>query len=75
MHSTIPKSNQIPIGDKPAEDENPMHCLMEDDNLVTGLSIKVDRLLGSVDPTEVLVLIEVATSATKGTFKNLELSL
>ena len=72
---TIPKSNQIPSEDTPTEDENPMHCLMEDDNLVTGLSIKVDRLLGSVDPTEVLVLIEVAISATKGTFKNLELSL
>ena len=72
---TIPKGNQIPVSDTQSPDESSLHCLFEDDNLITGLNVRVDRLLGSQDPSEVLIVIHVDISATKGTFKNLELSL
>ncbi len=76
---TIPKSNQIPRGDSAGDDEQPCHCLLEDDNLITGLNVTVDRLLRSgasdPDPSEVLMMICVDVSATRGTLKNLELSI
>ena len=71
---SIPKDNQMPTGDAEA-DEYPFHCLLEDDNLVTGLSVSVDRLLGPSQPSEVLALIEVRVAATRGTFKNLGMTL
>ena len=71
---SIPKSEQIPPGDTPGEDETPLHCLLEDDNLITGLSVSVDRLLGSKDPSEVLAIIHINISATRGTLENLDLS-
>ena len=76
---TIPKSNQIPRGDSAGDDEQPCHCLLEDDNLITGLNVTVDRLLRSgasdPDPSEVLMMICVDVSATRGTLENLELSI
>ena len=72
---SIPKLDQIPPSDAPSEDETPLHCLLEDDNLITGLSVSVDRLLGGCDPSEVLMLIHIDISATRGTFKNLDLSM
>ena len=75
---TIPKSDQIPNGDSPSDDEQPLHCLLEDDNLITGLTVTVDRLLGdgeSSDSSEVLMIICVNVSATQATLKNLALSI
>lgn len=72
---SIPKPDQIPQGDAQGNDEDPLHCLLEDDNLITGLNVSVDRLLGESDPSNVLVLILVDISATKGTLANLELSM
>ena len=75
---TIPKSNQIPNGDLPSDDEQPFHCLLEDDNLITGLTVTVDRLLGggdSSDSSEVWMMICVNVSATQATLENLALSI
>lgn len=33
----------------PAEDEQPFYCLLQDDKLITGLSVKTERLLEPVD--------------------------
>jgi hypothetical protein len=46
---TKPKPGQLrkESGDPP--DPNPMYCLLEDDKLITGLAVKVDRLLYSMD--------------------------
>jgi hypothetical protein len=62
---------EIPPGDSPAEQEDPFFCLLEDDNLVTGLSVTTDRLLdlnrvtGSTHTgSEVLLLIHVETKRT-----------
>ena len=72
---SIPKPNQIPKGDQPCQGEDPFHCLLEDDNLITGVKISVDRLLASDDPGEVLVVIGVDVSFTRGTFQNLEIGV
>lgn len=67
---SMPKIDQIPTDDSPGAGEVPLHCLLEDDNLITRLDIRVDRLLGPSSPTEVLLLMHVELSATRGTFKN-----
>ena len=72
---SIPQANQIPPEDKPRDDEDPFHCLFEDDNLITGIRITADRLLASSETKEVVVLICVDVSCTRATLKNLELSL
>ena len=72
----IPKAAQIPKDDAPREDEQPFHCLLEDDRLITGLNVTVDRLLGAETKSgEVLLIIGVDVAATRGTFKNLSFSL
>ena len=72
----IPNADQIPNSDVPREDEQPIHCLLEDDRLITGLNVTVDRLLGAeTTPDEVLLIIGVDIAATRGTFKNLVFSL
>jgi hypothetical protein len=54
--------NALPRGDIPGPDESPFYCLLEDDKLVTGLTVKTDRLLEpNLDPNEVLALIHVTT--------------
>jgi hypothetical protein len=65
----------LPKGVSPTTDENPFFfCLLEDDNLITSLNIKTDRLLEpNVLPTEVVLLIHVRTRPTIGTFGNLGL--
>ena len=68
----IPKENQI----KARGDENGgvVHCLLEDDNLITGLNISVDRLLDSSEPNEVLIVIGVNVSYTRAIMTNLAFS-
>jgi hypothetical protein len=71
---------EIPPGDSPAVHEDPFFCLLEDDNLVTRLSVTTDRLLdlsrvtGSTHTgSEVLLLIHVETKRTVGTWGNVGL--
>jgi hypothetical protein len=64
----------LPKGAFPSADEHPLFCLLEDDNLVTSLNIKTDRLLEPNVPShEVVLLIHVRTRPTVGTFINLGL--
>ena len=72
---SIPQANQIPSGDVPRQDEDPFHCLVEDDNLITGIRITTDRLLACSNDNEVLILICVNVSCTRATLDNLGLSL
>ena len=39
-------------GSPPTDDENPFFCLLENDDLVTGLSVTTDRLLTAMDSAE-----------------------
>jgi hypothetical protein len=72
----IPKNDsEIPSGDKPRENENPFYCLLEDDNLITRLNVKTDRLLEtSGDSSLVRPLIHVQSNATVKTDDNIYFS-
>jgi hypothetical protein len=39
------KKDELPKGEQPAESENPFFCLLENDILITSLSVRTDRLL------------------------------
>ena len=62
----VPKSvGELPKDDRPLEDETPFYCLLEDDALVSGLSVVSDRLLGrNVDPVTAVLVIHVVPQAT-----------
>jgi hypothetical protein len=60
----VPEPNALPPGATPLPDQSPFFCLLEDDNLVTKLSVNTDRLLEPVqNASEVVLLIHVNTKA------------
>jgi len=64
--------NALPTDGSLADDPDPIHCLLEDDRLITRLDIKSDRLLEpDVEDDEVVLLIHVHTKPTIGTVDNL----
>ena len=65
--------NEIPKEDFPQEGENPFFCLLEDDSLITKISIETDRLLDECSKYEVVLLIHVTTKVIKLMFKNMGL--
>jgi len=69
----MPKvESEIPKGDLPRKEENPFFCLLEDDALITKLSVKTDRLLeSSPSDNHVHLLIAVKTKGTVGTWFNI----
>jgi len=65
---------EIPTGEVPGPDEDPFFCLLEDDNLVTKLTVATDRLLEPVSsPSEVQLVLHVQTKRTAGTWGNIGL--
>ncbi len=71
---TMP-AHESQLGDyvAPADDEDPFYCLLEDDNLVTQLSIETDRLLDPPgdDPAIVRLLITVDLKPYDATWDNI----
>jgi len=70
----IPKDTQeIPKGCQPEPNEAPFfHCLLEDDNLITKLSVETDRLLEThADSSFVKLLIHVKSTVISKTDENL----
>jgi hypothetical protein len=63
----IPReASALPSDAKSDEDQKPFFCLLQDDSLITKLSIEADRLLEPVEePSEVLALIRVKLISTK----------
>lgn len=72
---SVPNTEQVPNDDVPDANEMPFYCLLEDDNLVTGFSVDVDRLLDSADEKEVFALIQVDVTATRTSLENLAVIL
>jgi hypothetical protein len=56
---TIPKANQIPKGDSPKVDEMPFYCLLQDDKLITNISVSVHQLLKPCSKGFVCLLVHV----------------
>lgn len=62
----IPSDQQeLPDGSIPEPDEDPFFCLLEDDKLVTHLTVEMDQLFkstgdGDASPNEALVIVKVS---------------
>jgi hypothetical protein len=71
----VPKeATAIPPEDSPLEGETPFFCLLEDDNLITKVSVETDRLLYPCQSSsEVEMLIHVTTKATRLSWANMGL--
>lgn len=69
-------TNELPKDFKPCDDEQPFYCLLEDDNLITNLSVTTDRLLEPVtDNLEVILIIHVITKTTRPTIDYFSLGI
>ena len=52
----------LPTGVEPLDDETPFFCVLEDDRLITKLTVQTDRLLEPVNsPSEVELTVLVRT--------------
>jgi hypothetical protein len=59
---------------RPATSSDPIYCLLQDDSLVTKLSVETDRLLRATDGEHDLVaIIQVKVSATRLSFANMSI--
>jgi len=70
---TMPRlPNALPSSAVPTSEESPFfYCLLEDDNLVTAVSVRTEQLLEpDVDPTLVEVSIYIQTGLTRTTMDN-----
>ncbi len=71
----LPKDpGELPKDIRPLPEGELLHCLLEDDALITEVAVRADRLLGAPDPAEVLALIHVRIKATSLTWANMDLS-
>lgn len=67
--------SELPTSWSPDEDERPLHCLLDDDKLITRVNVETDRLLiPLVDPKEVAVTIRVTVKGFTATWGNLGLT-
>jgi len=58
-------AQEVPEGETPHDGENPFYCLLEDDSLITGLSVTTDRLLRpDADSSTVVLVIHVVPEKT-----------
>jgi len=71
----VPKElKEIPKGEVPGPGENPFYCLLEDDNLITKIAVRTDRLLKPCkDSSFVELLIAVRTKITRMSWDNMYL--
>lgn len=66
--------SELPKEESPCEGEEPFYCLLEDDNLITSISIRTDRLLEPVSTSsDVQLLLHVTIKATAMIFGNMGL--
>jgi hypothetical protein len=69
---TMPRhANALPPNARPDSDEEPFFCLLEDDNLVTSLTVNTQQLLEpAIDSSLVDLYISVTTHVTRTTMGN-----
>jgi hypothetical protein len=68
-------ANELRGNESPGPDEDPFYCLLQDDDLVTGLSVQTDMLLsppnGDAGQNEVKLVISVELKPDHVTMFNL----
>jgi hypothetical protein len=63
--------SELPSSCVPATDENPLfYCLLQDDALITGVSVVTDRLLSVCEGEEVILLVKTRITGTKSIWIN-----
>ena len=68
--------NELPNNAKPLGSEIPFYCLLEDDSLITHLSITTDRLLEPEQhQLDVVLIMHVRVKVTRATLENLGLGI
>lgn len=68
-------TNELPNGDAPRDGEKPFFCLLEDDKLITKISVETDTLLEPIEnPVFVKLFLNVKTKGTQLTFGNIGLA-
>jgi hypothetical protein len=64
----------LPREAMPQEGESPFFCLLEDDNLITKISVSTDRLLyGGLNSSEVELQVHVTIKALRASYANIGL--
>jgi hypothetical protein len=67
----MPDNNtELPDYDTPGDGENPFYCLLQDDRLITRLSVTADRLLAPASDYDVDITITVRVRARAKYMKN-----
>lgn len=64
---------ELPKDDAPEPDESPFFCLLEDDKLISGLSVTADRLLRPVaEKSHVVAIVRVTPKPTYSTIGEMQ---
>jgi hypothetical protein len=61
----VPNAAELPHGEGPGEDEEPFYCLLQDDALITTLSVRTDEWLEQGDQDHVLLVMHVNVRPTR----------
>jgi hypothetical protein len=65
-------ASEVPRSWTPGPDEQPMHCLLEDDKLITRVGVDTDRLLdAAADLKDVVITLRVTIKGFTATWGNL----
>lgn len=70
----ISPHGQMPTPPLLATREDLFYCVVEDDALITGLSVRAERLLRPSNSDDALLVIEVTTKIIRATYGNLALA-
>ena len=62
------KAQVIPPGWAPTADEQPLHCLLDDDRLISRVNVDTDRMLDPRSADEVALTIRVRVRASTPTY-------
>lgn len=62
---------EVPADWSPSPDEEPLHCLLDDDRLITRVNIDTDRLLAPDSADDVELTIRVAIRASSPSYASL----
>jgi hypothetical protein len=65
-----PIAAELPRSETPGEDEEPFYCLLQDDALVTALSVRTDQLLTPGTGNDVELIVHVKVKPTKAIWAN-----
>lgn len=62
------------LGNLVDHDEDPLHCLLQDDALITRVNVETDRLLKEAEPHMLMAIIQVALVVTRMTYGTITLA-